>query len=278
MESFPLPPGVSFARYRLRPPLIKPSKIYEMGGWVINFAIGCTFGCKFCYVDSIHKKFSRARIGDIVMRDWGYYFLIPENIDDAIKMTEWKRWCGKEVMMSSTHDAYLPQLHRWARKILEAALPAGVRINILTRSPLVERDFDILERYKESVSVSVSIATMEEKLSRVIEPRVASPLRRLEIVSRAKERGLSTGVHIAPIFPPNRLREDLDRDLEEIAEKLSMVRPDNISAEALHVRGINMLYLERAIGERLRLDYFEEKAREALTRAMKKYSLNFSWS
>jgi DNA repair photolyase len=278
LENISLPAEVYFSRYKVRPPLIKPSKIYEMGGWVINFAVGCTFGCKFCYVDNIHKKFSKERIGNIVMREWGYYFLVPENMEEAIRMTRWEKWRGKKVMMSSTHDAYLPQLYRWARKILEKALPAGVGINILTRSPLVERDFDLLEKFREQVSVSVSIATMDQALSRIIEPRAVSPIRRLDIIRKAKERGIRTGIHIAPIMPPNRLRKDIEKDLEELARHISETKPDYVSAEALHARGINILYLEQAIGEKITLDNLEQSAREALTKAMRKYSIGFSWS
>jgi DNA repair photolyase len=278
LVSLTLPEGVSFSSYRITPPLIKPSKIYEMGGWVVNFAIGCTFGCKFCYVDGIHKKFTRERIGNIVLREWGYYFLVPENIEDAIEKTNWKRWKGKNVMMSSTHDPYLPHLYKWTRKIIEKALEAGVRINILTRSPLVERDFEVFSRYKENVSLSVSVATLNEDLSRVIEPRVVSPLRRLEIIRKAKDIGIRTGVHIAPIFPPNRFRKKLEEDIEEIARYLFIVKPDKISAESLHPRGINMFYLREALGEEIKLEEFDKFARKITEDIMRKYNLECSWS
>lgn len=272
-----LPPKVLFSSYKVSVPLVKPSKIYEMGGWVINFAVGCTFGCKFCYVDEIHKKFSLKRIGEIVLNEWGYYFAVPSNLNEAIEETPWEKWRGKEVMMSSTHDPYLPQLYKWARRILEKALPAGLRINILTRSPLVERDFDLLLKYKRQVSVNVSIATMDEAFSRIIEPRVVNPKRRLEIIRKAKNLALRTGVHVAPICPPNRIRPDLEQDIDLLAKELYVIKPDAISAESLHIRGKNISYMRNAIGEEVSLLGFEEKAKNVFCRTMEKYGLSYEW-
>lgn len=70
--SLTLPPGVASGTYVLHPPLVKASKLTYVSkggvgkelsdGWVINYAIGCIMGCKFCYVDSIHKKFGFRRV------------------------------------------------------------------------------------------------------------------------------------------------------------------------------------------------------------------------
>ncbi|MFQ5911482.1 MAG: radical SAM protein, partial [Thermoplasmata archaeon] len=182
-------------------------------GWNLNFAVGCTHACPFCYVDSIHKRFGNGRYGDIVQNRWGNYFLIPENLDEAIERTPWHKWAGKEVMMSSTHDPYLPKLVGTARKILEHALPAGVRICLQTRSFLVTKDLDYLAQYKDQIRLQVSIATLSRDLARKIEPRVPSPEARLEVMRRAKELGLPVGVILAPIFPPMQTRPDFVEDL-----------------------------------------------------------------
>ena len=87
------------------------------------------------------------------MRAWGNYFLLPSNIDDAIEKTPWAKWKGIEVMMSSTHDPYLPNLTNITHKILEKGLPEGVKFCIQTRSPLIERDFPLLIKYKNQVRI-----------------------------------------------------------------------------------------------------------------------------
>ncbi|TLZ51041.1 MAG: hypothetical protein E6K18_05960, partial [Methanobacteriota archaeon] len=115
-----VPSTVVEGTYRCSPPLIRASKLTSKAnggvgknlsqGWNLNFAVGCTHACPFCYVDSIHKRWGVGRFGDVVLQKWGDYLLIPENLDEAIDETPWHRWRGKEAMMSSTHDPYLPKL------------------------------------------------------------------------------------------------------------------------------------------------------------------------
>lgn len=282
-----LPQGVASGSYILNPPLIKKSMLtsQEKGGvgkelsdgWVINFAIGCTFGCSFCYVDGIHKRWGTRRVGDIVKRDWGYYFAVPENLEEAIEKTPWKNWNRKEVMLSSTHDAYLPQLYKWSHRILEKALPAGVRFCIQTRSPLVEQDFTLMRDYRSQVRLQVSVATLNNNLSRLIEPRVVPPLRRLAILRNAKNNGLSTGIIIAPIFPRVRLRPDISADIEGIALILSKIRPDHIYGECLHARGVNMVYTEKALGEKVAIDGLDEEAENLFHSSLERYGLVGRW-
>jgi len=255
-----VPAGVAEGTYRATIPLIRPSKLTSKKrggvgkelseGWCLNFAVGCTHACPFCYVDSIHKRFG-GRYGELTRQKWGDYFLIPSNLGEAIRRTPWPRWAGKEIMMSSTHDPYLPKLAVWARRILEAALPAGVRICLQTRSFLVTKDFDILEHYRNQVRLQVSIATLNRELARKIEPRVPPPEARLEVLRRAKERGLRIGVILAPIFPSTSIRPDFVADIGDLARELGDIRPDYVFGESLHIRGENLRLIEDALGERI---------------------------
>jgi len=282
-----LPLGVVSTSFRIVPPLIKPSKLtyVERGGvgkglsdgWALNYVVGCTMGCRFCYVDEIHKKWSYQRVGDIVFEEWGNYLAIPSNLDAAIDETPWERWRGKEVLLSSTHDPYLPVIHKWTRKILEKALPAGVHFCIQTRSPLVEQDFDLLKKYRDQVRLQVSIATYCRELARLIEPRVVPPERRMEILARAKAEGIKTGVIVAPVFPPVKLRPDVEKDLNMVFEELAKIRPHHIYGESLHRRGLNMLYLEKALGEKIILSDFDIKAGRIFYKLLKKYALKGKW-
>lgn len=279
---------VSFGEYDIRPPLIKPSKLtyVENGGvgkelsdgWALNFAIGCIHACPFCYVDNIHKRFTFTRVGDVVQRPWGMYFLKPRNIDEAIKKTPWKRWKGKLVMMSSTHDPYLPQLYPIPRKILEKALPAGVKFLIQTRSVLVTKDLDLLSEYKDQVILQVSIATLEEKFASIIEPRAPPPKARLEVLRKAKEVGLKVGVIVAPVFPPNKVREDVKEDLEMIMKELADIGVDQVFGEMLHERGMNMEYIESLLWEKVKIDKeLDEELGKMFTELLNKYHLRGKW-
>jgi len=282
-----LPPGVASGTYVLHPPLIKASKLTYVDkggvgkelsdGWVVNFAIGCIMGCKFCYVDSIHKKFGFRRAGNIVYNDWGNYFSVPENLDEVIEETDWAKWKGLEVMMSSTHDAYLAQLNKSARSILEHALPAGVKFCIQTRSPLVEKDFDLIAEYRDQVRLQVSIATYDDTLSRLVETRVVPPRRRMETLRKAKERGLRTGVILAPIFPAVRVRPDVRADLEAMIDDLAPIKPDHIYGESVHIRGINLAYVENALGEKVELRGFDWTAEKMFHDILTAHGLKGRW-
>jgi len=266
---FSVPPGVVVGGFRVKPPLVKPSRLSldRSGknlshGWAVNFAVGCTHACPFCYVDSIWKSYG-GRFGDIVKTVWGNYILLPENLEQAVSLTPWRRWSGVEVLMSSTHDPYLPQLADGARRILEAALPNGVNFCIQTRSPLASRDLPLIAEYREQVRLQVSVATMCRDLSRLIEPRVPPVSSRLKLLTKARDMGVRTGVIIAPVLPPVPQRTDWRQDMKEIFAALSEVRPDFVYGESLHIRGSNIELLARVLGFRITRESLVRLDREA---------------
>ncbi len=278
---------VAFGTYRINPPLIKPSKLtwIEKGGvgkelsdgWALNYAVGCTHACRFCYVDNINKRYGTRRTGPLVNRAWGNYFYSPENIDEAIEKTNWKRWKGIEVMMSSTHDPYLPQLASVTRKIITKALENGVRLCIQTRSPLVKRDFDIFTRYPDLVRIQVSVATMNHELSRIMEPRVATPEARIDIIREAKRLGLRAGIIIAPVMPPLKIRPSVSADMDAIVRSISDIKPDFIYGESLHTRGSNIKELEVALGEPIFLENFDAAIEKKFHALLLKYGMTGRW-
>ncbi len=278
---------IAYGTYRINPPLIKKSKLtwVEKGGvgkelsdgWSLNYAVGCTHACRFCYVDSIHKRYGERRAGPLVNRAWGNYLYTPSNLDEAIAGTKWEKWKGIEVMMSSTHDPYIPSLTETTRKLLEAALPAGVKLCIQTRSPLVSNDLDYLAEFKDQVRIQVSVATLNRDLARIIEPRVAPPEARLNIIREAKDYGLNTGIIVAPIMPALKIRPSPSEDFEEIAIRLAELQPDKIYGECLHARGSNMSELEAMLDEKIDLGNFDSVMEARFHKTLKKYNLNGRW-
>jgi len=278
------------SKFRINPPLVKPSRLTLRSadgvgknlsdGWAVNFAVGCSFGCPFCYVDYIWKGYGRAKFGPVVDLRWGDYLLLPNNLDEAIRATPWERWSDVEVLMSSTHDPFLPQLVEGAMKILEAALPRKVRFCIQTRSPLAARSIPILKRYREQVRLQVSIATMDRQFSRLIEPRVSSPEARLNLLRKAKEAGLKVGVIIAPVFPPVPQRPDWRSDMEEIFRELVDIEPDFVYGESLHIRGMNVVYLKEVLGVEINhkeLSKLDQEAGRLFKVLTKRYKLRGTW-
>jgi DNA repair photolyase len=291
---------VSYGYYEIKPPLIKPSALTASksgkelsDGYALNFAVGCTHACRFCYVDAIHKRFTKSRllkkekekenngkntntIADasiITDRPWGMYMLIPtkESFWYALMNTEWYRWKDKEVMLSSTHDPYLPELYDYTRKILEASLPYGVRYCIQTRSLLVRKDFDLLLRYKEQIRLQYSIMTLNLTLYRLLEPRVPSPYTRLRLLKEASTLGLKVGVIIAPIFPIEGWKEDL----EMLFKELSTINGNiTVYGEILHRRGSNLRYIkELGISIPEDLEDFDRQVGSHFEALLAKYNL-----
>ena len=217
-------------------------------GWAVNFAVGCTHGCLFCYVDRIWRLHARNPLSPLrgaELGEWGKYLHVPGDLEERIRRTPWRRWSGVRVLMSSTHDPYLPELYwpnKWPRRILEAALPHGVRFTVLTRSVLPLQDFDLYARYRGQVLLMASIPTLDDAFARVTEPRAPPPSARLSMLRRAREAGLEVGVVVAPIIARPGWREDLERLFKALAE----VGPRVVFGEALHARGLNLARLRAA--------------------------------
>ena len=278
---------VYYGEYKINAPLIKPSKLtyIEKGGvgkelsdgWALNYAAGCTHACRFCYVDSMHKRYDARRIGSGVNRSWGDYFYTPYNIDDAIEETKWSKWSGVEVMLSSMHDPYLPQLYKTTRKIIVKALENGVKLCVQTRSPLVKNDFDIYEKYRDRVRIQVSVFTMNRDLARLIEPRVSPPEERINIIRDAKKLGLKAGIIIAPVMPPLKIRPDVISDMEDIIRSISDIKPDFIYGETIHPRGSNIKEIESLLGEQLYLNGLDTAVEKHFYSLLEKYGLEGIW-
>ncbi len=271
--------------YQIKPPLVRESRLTtrERGGvgkplstgYVANFAIGCTHGCPFCYVDAIHKRLV-VRIHPEAGLEWGEYLLIPEprSFEKALRETPWHKWRGELVLMSSTHDPFLPQLVPYAKAILETGLEHGVNFLIQTRSLNALQVLPLLARYRNQVVFQVSIATMSEELRRLIEPRVPPATARLAMLRRAKELGLRVGVIIAPIMPPVRQRPNVEADLDAIMRELASIGVDQVFGEMLHIRGQNITRLEAILGERLVINRgLDVKIGSIFERLLKKYGL-----
>jgi len=279
--------NVTCGKYKLNPPLIKPSKLAskEKGGigkdlsegWGLNFSVGCLHSCIFCYADQIHKR----RLGKAISGiPWGNYFFLPENFEEDLHKTPWDKWKGKEVLMSSTHDPYLSQNKKLARKVLENALPKGVKFCIQTRSFNVLRDLDLIEEYKDQIRLQVSIATLDYNFYKLIEPFASPPSYRMRVINEFKEVGVETGVIIAPIFPSNDIRPDVEEDLICIFEILSEIRPNRIFGETLHRRGGNMNLIKRALGQSFskeELMSFDNAAKDIFINLLSRYGLNGDW-
>jgi DNA repair photolyase len=119
---------------------------------------------------------------------------------------------------------------------------------------------------------------MNRDLARLIEPRVPPPERRLEVLRKAGEAGLRTGVIIAPVFPALQVRPDVRADMRKIAEALARLDPDHIYGESLHIRGENLRLTEKNLGELVQIDpLFDRFASRVFHEELKRAGLKGVW-
>ena len=126
----------------------------------------------------------------------------------------------KVIAIGTNTDPYQPIERRYKimRRILEVLDNAGHPVGIVTKSALVLRDLDILARMakRDLVKVALSVTTLDAKLARTMEPRAATPPRRLEALRQLVKAGVPTSAMVAPVIPA--LNDDeIERILEAVA-------------------------------------------------------------
>lgn len=169
--------------------------------WSINPYRGCYHGCVFCYARRTHTFLEE----DGLAR-WGSRIYVKTNAPAVLRSELAKRsWRHEDVAIGTVTDPYQPLegSYRLTRGILEALADYDTPASLITRSPHVIRDIDVLRRLARvaGASVSVSIATLDPVLARQIEPTVAAPEKRLLAVRKLAHAGIKVHVALAPILP-----------------------------------------------------------------------------
>jgi DNA repair photolyase len=170
-------------------------------GWSINPYRGCYHQCVFCYARRTHTFYERSGIGD-----WGSQLYAKVNAPAVLRRElASPRWRGEHVAIGTATDPYQPLEGRYkiTRGILAELARATTPAHLITRSPLVVRDIDVLQDLSRSagVCICISLPTLDEDLARKIEPTVAPPRQRLRAVRMLADAGVRVGVAVAPVLP-----------------------------------------------------------------------------
>ena len=111
----------------------------------------------------------------------------------------------KYIALGAVTDPYQPieREHRITRAVLEVLDRTSHPVGIVTKSALVVRDLDILARMASRglVKVAISVTTLDRRIARKMEPRAATPPRRLEAIKALSAAGVPVAVMVAPIIP-----------------------------------------------------------------------------
>ena len=167
----------------------------------VNPYRGCEHGCVYCYARPSHANLGLSPGLDFESRLTAK-INAPQLFARELRHPAWK---PAPVVIAPNTDAWQPieKQYRLTRRLLEVAEEYGQPVGLVTKSALAARDLDILARLakRNLVKVAVSITTLDATLSRLMEPRAATPARRLETIGQLAEAGVPAVVLIAPVIP-----------------------------------------------------------------------------
>ena len=208
--------GTRFLSIGARSVLNSPAST-GMGFWSINPYVGCEFGCTYCYARDTHRyavERAEQRHGEPLEQEalppWLAFekrILVKTDVADRLARTlDPSRLGSDSLVIGTATDPYQPaeRIYRLTRRILEVlAGYRGLRIGIISKSPLVTRDIDVLQRLsaRNEVTVNVSIATLDRRLARRLELRSPVPAARIRGMARLSAAGIHAGLLLAPIVP-----------------------------------------------------------------------------
>ena len=230
-----------------------------MDFWSINPYIGCALGCTYCYARYAHGyALDRAATANPEHRElatdvaslppWLAFerrILVKENAHLVLQKTlrtgsdrHLALIAGESITIGTATDPYQPAERRFrvTRQILQViAEHPGLVCRIITKSPLVTRDIDVLKRINRHsrINIHVSLITTDRDLARRIEPRAPTPDARLRAVKRLSDAGIDVGVNVMPILPGI---TDGPAMLDELVRKIAAAGATHIAACALRLR------------------------------------------
>jgi DNA repair photolyase len=167
----------------------------------INPYRGCEHGCIYCYARPSHAFLGLSPGLDFESR----LFYKPQAATLLAAELRKKGYTCRPLALGSNTDPYQPVERRLGitRSILEVLCEFHHPVTIVSKSALIQRDLDILAEMakKKLAVVTISVTTLDRTLARVMEPRAATPERRLETIAALAAAGIPTGVLSAPMIP-----------------------------------------------------------------------------
>ena len=218
--------------------------------WTINAYRGCSHACTYCYARPTHRYLDLDPGKDFETR-----IVVKTNaVELARAETAPHRWRGDHIAMGTNTDPYQAAegKYRLTRGIIEVLAERENPFSILTKSPLVLRDLDLLVDAAAGADVRVdfSIGTLDETVWKATEPGTPHPRKRVDAVAKLTAAGIRSGVLVAPILP------GLSDDPEQVREVVAAC----VEAGASYVTPI-LLHLRPGVRE-LYMDWLQEERPE----------------
>lgn len=172
-------------------------------------------------------------------RDFEREIVVKVNAPEALRADLGRpSWRREHVALGTNTDPYqwVEGRYRLMPGIWEALRDARTPCSVLTKSPLLLRDLDLLVELAETVgfTASLSVPTLDEGAWRASEPHTPSPRARLEAVAELNRAGVPTGVMVAPLMPG--INDD-PRQVERILDLAAEAGATGVGGICLHLRG-----------------------------------------
>ena len=202
-------------------------EVTGMGYWSINPYVGCAFGCAYCYARYAHRyvmertaslapSTSSLAQDVIAMPPWLAFerrIVVKQNAPEVLRRTlrhgsdkHLKLLDGETIVIGTATDPYQPaeRKFRVTRGVLEVlAEHPGLSVVIISKSPLITRDIDLLTRIARhsELSIHISLITLDRELARKLEPRAPTPEARIRALGRLRAAGIDAGINCMPVLP-----------------------------------------------------------------------------
>ncbi|QCP50543.1 PA0069 family radical SAM protein [Trinickia violacea] len=178
---------------------------------------GCEHGCIYCFARPTHSYLGLSPGLDFESRIYA-----KVNAAELLERELSKKtYVPEPIALGVNTDAYQPAERelRITRRVIEVLHARGHPFAAITKSSLIERDIDLLAPMaaRNQVMAAVTITTLDADIARTLEPRAATPSRRLRTIRALSEAGIPVGVSIAPVIPFV-TEPDMERVLEACAE------------------------------------------------------------
>lgn len=198
--------------------------------WTINPYRGCSHACVYCFARPTHTY-----LGFGPGRDFEREIVVKVNAPEVARAELSRpRWGREHVAMGTNTDPYqwVESRYRLMPAIWEALRDSATPASVLTKSPLLLRDADLMVAAGERAPVhaDLSIPTWDERAWRETEPHTPSPRARMEAVAELNRRGIPTGILVAPLMP----------GINDAPGQLAPLLDAAAEAGAVHVGGIGL--------------------------------------
>jgi len=198
-----------------------------LADYCLNCYRGCEHGCRYCYARFMRKYTNHEE-------PWGEFVDVKINAAQVLA-GELKKKKRGEVFVSSVCDGWQPleAKYKLTRRCLEILLNNGFSVTILTKSALIERDFDLLELNRDKVELGFTLTTLDEKLKGLIEPLTSSPAKRISILKKAADAGIRSCAFLGPLLP---YLSDKETDIDKLFSSLRPIELEHIYLDRLNPR------------------------------------------